>query len=67
MNGQVFVFAMNMMDFGGGLFPFALYSEFLIPIPINRCKFTKKRAGVDVILVSASPLMDPLKWSAFPF
>ena len=27
LNGEVFVFAMNMMDFGGGLFPFALYSE----------------------------------------
>lgn len=43
LNGQVFVFAMNMMDFGGGLFPFALSS-------------------IDVIRVSASPLMDPLKW-----
>jgi hypothetical protein len=36
LNGTVFVFAMNMMDFGGGLFPFALSSEFCMPCcPIN--------------------------------
>jgi hypothetical protein len=35
LNGQVFVFAMNMMDFGGGLFPFALSSGFFTPSLIN--------------------------------
>lgn len=68
LNGTVFVFAMNMKNFEGGLFPFALSSESSYNQVQSTCASVGLSfcahaiAGVDVIRVTTFPISDPFQW-----